>query len=97
MFAGRQIHPFFSSWKVEKKSRESADSECSLSDAKKENGRTICGPIHVFEDSRVCSSFYDLMWQIDLRLGVECQFREKHVHFLFLFWVLSVYRGNDLL
>ncbi|WJX10250.1 hypothetical protein P8452_00995 [Trifolium repens] len=59
MFAGRQIHPFFSSWKVEKKSRESADSECSLSDAKKENGRTICGPIHVFEDSRDDTSSLD--------------------------------------
>lgn len=53
MFAGRQIHPFFSSRKVEKKVQESADSECSVSAAKRENKRTNCGPIHVFEDFRV--------------------------------------------
>ncbi|XP_012570633.1 uncharacterized protein [Cicer arietinum] len=59
MFAGRQIHPFFSTWKVEKKFRESADSECSSSTAKGENGRTICGPIHVFEDFQDDTSFLD--------------------------------------
>lgn len=53
MFAGRQIHPFFSSWKVEKKSRDSAGSEGCLSDAKGESRRTIGGPIHVLEDTRV--------------------------------------------
>jgi len=65
MFAGRQIHPFFSLCKAEKKFKDSADSESSLSAAKSESGRTNCGPIHVFEDITVCyygSSFYDLMW-----------------------------------
>ncbi|KAI5394394.1 uncharacterized protein LOC127092501 isoform X2 [Lathyrus oleraceus] len=59
MFAGRQIHPFFSSWKVEKKSRDSAGSEGCLSDAKGRSGRTICGPIHVFEDIRDYTSSLD--------------------------------------
>ncbi|CAI8605542.1 unnamed protein product [Vicia faba] len=59
MFAGRQIHPFFSSWKVEKKSRDSAGSEGCLSDAKGESRRTICGPIHVFEEIRDYTSSLD--------------------------------------
>ncbi|CAK8570335.1 unnamed protein product [Lathyrus sativus] len=59
MFAGRQIHPFFSSWKVEKKSRDSAGSEGCLSDAKRESGRTICGPVHVFEDIQDYTSSFD--------------------------------------
>lgn len=49
MFAGRQIHPFFSLCKAEKKFKDSGDSESSLSAAKRESGRTNCGPIHVFE------------------------------------------------
>lgn len=53
MFAGRQIHPFFSSWKVGKKFREQVDLELGLSAAKKDSGRNICSPIHVFEDIRV--------------------------------------------
>lgn len=55
LFAGRQIHPFFSSWKTGKKSQEPADSEHSLSEAKREGGRTTCDPtlVHVFEDVQV--------------------------------------------
>ncbi|XP_058724512.1 uncharacterized protein LOC131595988 isoform X2 [Vicia villosa] len=59
MFAGKQIHPFFSSWKVEKKSRDSAGSEGCLSDAKGGSRRTICGSIHVFEDTRDYTSSLD--------------------------------------
>ncbi|XP_045830121.1 uncharacterized protein LOC123921561 isoform X2 [Trifolium pratense] len=57
--AGLPLHPLFLTCKGEKKSRESADSECILSDAKKKNGRTICPPIHVFEDSQDDTSSVD--------------------------------------
>nr|CAN67425.1 hypothetical protein VITISV_006652 [Vitis vinifera] len=49
MFAGRQLHPFFSSWKVGKRCNETTDPEnmgCLIE--KKDKGITF-GPIHVFE------------------------------------------------
>ncbi|KAK7275661.1 hypothetical protein RIF29_16782 [Crotalaria pallida] len=50
MYAGRQIHPFFSPWKAGKKSQELADSERSLCTVKREDKRITSGPIHVFEN-----------------------------------------------
>ncbi|CAL0307858.1 unnamed protein product [Lupinus luteus] len=49
MYAGRQMHPFFSSLKSGKKSQKLADSEHSLYTVKTEDKRTTGGPIHVFE------------------------------------------------
>lgn len=54
MFAGRQIHPFFSLWKAGKKVPDVADPGSSLCTVKNENEMTTCGPIHVFENSQVC-------------------------------------------
>ena len=54
MFAGKQIHPFFSSWKVGKRCTETTDPEnkgCLL--AKRDKNITF-GPIHVFEGILVC-------------------------------------------
>ena len=53
MFAGRQIHPFFSSWKMGKKSQEPVNTERSLGTARTEDGRITFSPIHVFENCQV--------------------------------------------
>ncbi|KAA0045241.1 putative P-loop containing nucleoside triphosphate hydrolases superfamily protein [Cucumis melo var. makuwa] len=51
MFAGRQMHPFFSSLKAGKKSQEATQSaERGYTVEKKETG-TDCNPIHVFEET----------------------------------------------
>ncbi|KAG4194273.1 hypothetical protein ERO13_A06G043800v2 [Gossypium hirsutum] len=49
MFAGRQIHPFFTSWKAGKRSQETAEvgKDGALLDISDE--RINIGPIHVFE------------------------------------------------
>ncbi|TYG63754.1 hypothetical protein ES288_D06G055300v1 [Gossypium darwinii] len=49
MFAGRQIHPFFTSWKAGKRSQETAEvgKDGALLDIS--NERINIGPIHVFE------------------------------------------------
>ncbi|XP_019430603.1 PREDICTED: uncharacterized protein LOC109337953 isoform X1 [Lupinus angustifolius] len=49
MYAGRQIHPFFSPLKSGKKSQKLSESERSLCTVKREDKRTTSGPIHVFE------------------------------------------------
>ncbi|KAA8538484.1 hypothetical protein F0562_028145 [Nyssa sinensis] len=49
IFSGRQIHPFFSSWKMGKRSQEPATVENNwCSDGRKDNSITF-SPIHVFE------------------------------------------------
>ncbi|KGN54574.1 uncharacterized protein LOC101216488 isoform X2 [Cucumis sativus] len=51
MFAGRQMHPFFSSLKAGKKGQEATQSaERGYTVEKKETG-TDCNPIHVFEET----------------------------------------------
>lgn len=53
MFAGRQIHPFFSSWKLASKSEEVPEVEggnCLIGGKNEDN---TLGPIHVFERSMV--------------------------------------------
>ncbi|XP_057728037.1 uncharacterized protein LOC130943949 isoform X1 [Arachis stenosperma] len=50
LFAGRQIHPFFSSWKALKKSQEQAEIGNKFCAHKKDNEAITCGPIHVFEN-----------------------------------------------
>ncbi|XP_028774992.1 uncharacterized protein LOC114731905 isoform X2 [Neltuma alba] len=53
MFAGRQIHPFFSSWKVGKKPHEAAESELSLCGARRKDEEVLArAAIHVFENNQ---------------------------------------------
>ncbi|KAL5776969.1 hypothetical protein ACOSP7_009895 [Xanthoceras sorbifolium] len=61
MFAGKQIHPFFSSWKVGKRNQEMTGvvSNCCLV-GKKDKGITI-GPIHVFE--RIQDEVVSIDWK----------------------------------
>ncbi|KAJ9673640.1 hypothetical protein PVL29_023286 [Vitis rotundifolia] len=49
MFAGRQIHPFFSSWKVGKRCNETTDPENKGCSVQKKDKSITFGPIHVFE------------------------------------------------
>ncbi|GAB4861357.1 hypothetical protein Ancab_036519 [Ancistrocladus abbreviatus] len=50
MFAGRQLHPFFSTWKAGKKNQDIIYGE-SICGIAQRNARNIkFGPIHVFED-----------------------------------------------
>lgn len=53
MFAGRQVHPFFSLCKAGKKIQEMAEPGSNLCKAKSEDERITCGPIHVFENIKV--------------------------------------------
>ncbi|XP_057738608.1 uncharacterized protein LOC130955701 isoform X1 [Arachis stenosperma] len=52
MFAGQQIHPFFSLWKLGKKSQELDKRKHSLCTDRREDGR-ISGPVHIFENCQV--------------------------------------------
>ncbi|KAB5568603.1 hypothetical protein DKX38_002396 [Salix brachista] len=49
MFAGRQIHPFFSSWKVSKRCDETTDVKSNYHLAQRKAKGINTGPIHVFE------------------------------------------------
>ncbi|KAK3036787.1 hypothetical protein RJ639_030817 [Escallonia herrerae] len=49
LFTGRQIHPFFSSWKAGKRSQEAADVDRWCSIERKEKSLNF-NPIHVFEN-----------------------------------------------
>lgn len=60
MFAGRQMHPFFSLWKAEKKVQEVSEFGSNLCKAKSGDERVTCGPIHVFENFKVCICTYEL-------------------------------------
>ncbi|KAJ1388107.1 P-loop containing nucleoside triphosphate hydrolase [Sesbania bispinosa] len=59
MFAGRQMHPFFSSWKAGKKVQDLSDSGSNLCKAKSEGESITCGPIHVFENIKDDTSSLD--------------------------------------
>ncbi|XP_027903010.1 uncharacterized protein LOC114163118 isoform X3 [Vigna unguiculata] len=50
IYAGRQIHPFFSLWKEGKKVQDVSESGSNLPTAKSNHKRATCGPIHVFEN-----------------------------------------------
>jgi len=54
MYAGRQVHPFFSLWKEAKKVPDVSESGSNLPTAKSKHKRATCGPIHVFENVKVC-------------------------------------------
>jgi len=54
IYAGRQIHPFFSLWKEGKKVQDVSESGSNLPTAKSNHKRATCGPIHVFENVKVC-------------------------------------------
>ncbi|KAJ6335668.1 hypothetical protein OIU78_012311 [Salix suchowensis] len=49
MFAGRQIHPFFSSWKVSKRCDETTEVKSNYHLAQRKAKGIDTGPIHVFE------------------------------------------------
>lgn len=53
LFAGRQVHPFFSSCKAGKKVQELSESGGDLFKAKSGDEKITCGPIHVFENIKV--------------------------------------------
>lgn len=53
MFAGKQIHPFFSSWKAGKKNQEAIELEGSSCLIDRRDKGITCGPIHVFETTQV--------------------------------------------
>ncbi|KAL2892923.1 ATPase family AAA domain-containing protein 5 [Bienertia sinuspersici] len=60
IFAGKQIHPFFSSWKAGKKDLETIaleDNECL---DKGKQRKVEIGPVHVFEN--VKDDLYDIDW-----------------------------------
>ncbi|XP_058787652.1 uncharacterized protein LOC131662001 [Vicia villosa] len=59
MFAGRQVHPFFSSCKAGKKVQELSESGSDLFKAKSGDERITCGPIHVFENIKDDTSSVD--------------------------------------
>ncbi|KAL0326182.1 UNVERIFIED_CONTAM: ATPase family AAA domain-containing protein 5 [Sesamum radiatum] len=50
IFAGRQIHPFFTSWKAGKTSQDLTDSESKLSSFERKDKGITFNPIHVFEN-----------------------------------------------
>ncbi|KAM6572301.1 hypothetical protein CsatA_016381 [Cannabis sativa] len=52
MFAGKKLHPFFSSWKEDKKNREVIDVEGNKFVVGRQNKEKTCAPIHVFERSQ---------------------------------------------
>lgn len=54
MSAGKQIHPFFSSWKGGKRNQEAAAAENGQSKAQGRDKIVTIGPIHVFERFEVC-------------------------------------------
>ncbi|XP_034888998.1 uncharacterized protein [Populus alba] len=49
LFAGKQIHPFFTSWKVSKRCNKTTESESNYCSAKIKDKNIDIGPIHVFE------------------------------------------------
>ncbi|XP_010999406.1 PREDICTED: uncharacterized protein LOC105107249 [Populus euphratica] len=49
LFAGKQIHPFFTSWKVSKRCNKTTESESNYCSAKIKDKNINIGPIHVFE------------------------------------------------
>ncbi|KAE8077443.1 hypothetical protein FH972_016008 [Carpinus fangiana] len=59
MFAGKQIHPFFSSWKVGKKNQELTEGDGSWCSVDRKDKRITCGPIHVFETTQDDAAFLD--------------------------------------
>ncbi|XP_057974939.1 uncharacterized protein LOC131162458 isoform X2 [Malania oleifera] len=60
MFAGRQIHPFFSSWKTGKRCQETAELDTNWCSAEISDKSITFGPIHVFE--RVQDDAVSLDW-----------------------------------
>ncbi|KAJ6681666.1 CELL CYCLE CHECKPOINT PROTEIN RAD17 [Salix koriyanagi] len=49
LFAGKQIHPFFSTWKVSKRCNKTTEVESNYCSAKIKDKSINIGPIHVFE------------------------------------------------
>lgn len=56
IFSGKQMHPFFSSWKVGKKNQEVTEVEGGRCSVERRDKGITCGPIHVFETTQVRAS-----------------------------------------
>ncbi|XP_011069547.1 uncharacterized protein LOC105155376 isoform X2 [Sesamum indicum] len=70
IFAGRQIHPFFTSWKAGKTSQDLTDSESKLSSFERKDKGISFNPIHVFENVEDdCTTFDWGHWVISERSG----------------------------
>lgn len=54
MSAGKQLHPFFSSWKGGKKNQEAAAAENGRCQSQGRDPIVTIGPIHVFDKFQVC-------------------------------------------
>lgn len=54
IFAGKQIHPFFSSWKAGKKDLETTEVENNGCLEKTKERNVELGPVHVFDTAKVC-------------------------------------------
>nr|XP_043626638.1 uncharacterized protein LOC122598097 [Erigeron canadensis] len=50
IFAGKQVHPFFSSWKTSKKNSESTGTANKCFYAERNESNTDFSPVHIFED-----------------------------------------------
>lgn len=61
MFAGRQIHPFFSSWRSGKKCQEATEIEGNSCSSDRKSESITLGPIHVFEKSEVLFTSFTLL------------------------------------
>ncbi|KAK3230659.1 hypothetical protein Dsin_002540 [Dipteronia sinensis] len=61
MFSGKQIHPFFSSWKVGKRNQEMTEVDGICCSVGRKDKRITIGPIHVFE--RVQDEVVTIDWK----------------------------------
>jgi hypothetical protein len=58
LFAGRKVHPLFSSCKAGKKVQDLSESGSNLFKAKSGDESITCGPIHVFENIKVVYKYF---------------------------------------
>lgn len=56
IFAGKQVHPFFSSWKTGKKNPESTGTENNWCYVEIKESKDDCSPVHIFEKTQ-CETF----------------------------------------
>ncbi|XP_041009916.1 uncharacterized protein LOC121254019 [Juglans microcarpa x Juglans regia] len=59
MFAGKQMHPFFSSWKAGKSNQEVTEVEGSCCLFERRDKGITCGPIHIFETTQEDTTYID--------------------------------------
>ncbi|CAK7346989.1 unnamed protein product [Dovyalis caffra] len=89
MFAGKQMHPFFSSWNVSKRCNETTEVESDYCSVQRKDKRINIGPIHIFErdqedarsldwsDWKVCEKSF-----INSSCSLECSFSSNFEGFI---------------